>query len=212
MTKREELAALAACPFCGTYPNSQDSSCATPEQALASTAEHPYGCPWLSNDDKKRLRITQASASPPEREAFGWWHAHLSHAGMFSRSRLTQVDIDRGWTETPLYALSSRDDGEARPCTCHLSDNPPVPCAQKYAYSECVGASEAPSTIPAAVLAMKEAAYKAAWDAYVEASMCPEIKTFDCIKHAVDAAISRIDVPEKTAGEKGVAVMTEGGK
>src|SRR5580698_5196997 len=25
----------------------------------------------------------------------------------------------------------------ARPCTCHPDDNPPVPCAQKYALTEC---------------------------------------------------------------------------
>jgi len=26
---------------------------------------------------------------------------------------------------------------EPRPCTCHPDDNPPIPCAQKYALSEC---------------------------------------------------------------------------
>lgn len=26
-------------------------------------------------------------------------------------------------------------------CTCHPSDNPPRPCPQRYAYSECVAAS-----------------------------------------------------------------------
>ncbi len=35
-----------------------------------------------------------------------------------------------------------------------------------------------------------DATYEAAWDAYVEASMHPEIQTFDCIKRAVDAAIA----------------------
>ena len=29
-----------------------------------------------------------------------------------------------------------------RQCTCHPDDNPPVPCAQKYALSECRAASE----------------------------------------------------------------------
>ena len=28
----------------------------------------------------------------------------------------------------------------ARPCTCHPADNPPVPCAKKYALSECKAA------------------------------------------------------------------------
>jgi hypothetical protein len=32
---------------------------------------------------------------------------------------------------------------EARTCTCHPDDNPPVPCAQKFAYSECVAAQSA---------------------------------------------------------------------
>jgi len=27
-------------------------------------------------------------------------------------------------------------------CTCHPDDNPPRPCPQKYAYSECVAAAE----------------------------------------------------------------------
>lgn len=31
---------------------------------------------------------------------------------------------------------------EQRPCTCHPDDNPPVPCAQKYALNECRAASE----------------------------------------------------------------------
>lgn len=32
-------------------------------------------------------------------------------------------------------------DARARPCTCHPDDNPPTPCAQKYAYSECANAA-----------------------------------------------------------------------
>jgi len=31
---------------------------------------------------------------------------------------------------------------DPRPCTCHPDDNPPVPCAQQYALSECRAASE----------------------------------------------------------------------
>ena len=29
-----------------------------------------------------------------------------------------------------------------RPCTCHPDDNPPVPCPQKFAFSECVADAE----------------------------------------------------------------------
>jgi hypothetical protein len=56
-----------------------------------------------------------------------------------------------GWTEPapqPQPVLSGYGDygaaipGIERPCTCHPDDNPPVPCAQKYALSECRAASE----------------------------------------------------------------------
>lgn len=44
--------------------------------------------------------------------------------------------------------------GQPRSCTCHPDDNPPVPCPQKFAYSECVKAAQPqaaePVTIPAA--------------------------------------------------------------
>jgi hypothetical protein len=37
-----------------------------------------------------------------------------------------------------LAALQPASDGAGvRTCTCHPDDNPPVPCAQKFAYSEC---------------------------------------------------------------------------
>lgn len=29
-------------------------------------------------------------------------------------------------------------DEVAKPCTCHPDDNPPVPCAQKYALTDCL--------------------------------------------------------------------------
>jgi hypothetical protein len=39
-----------------------------------------------------------------------------------------------------------RQCAEQRPCTCHPDDNPPVPCAQKYALNECRAASEPTET------------------------------------------------------------------
>ncbi|MCO6444553.1 MAG: hypothetical protein J5J04_10775, partial [Anaerolineae bacterium] len=56
-----------------------------------------------------------------------------------------------GWTESapqPQPVLSGYGDYGAaipeieRPCTCHPDDNPPVPCARKYALNECRAASE----------------------------------------------------------------------
>lgn len=33
---------------------------------------------------------------------------------------------------------------ETRPCTCHPDDNPPRPCPQRYALSECRAAADSP--------------------------------------------------------------------
>lgn len=41
-------------------------------------------------------------------------------------------------TTEPLYLRHApQRQPESRPCTCHPDDNPPVPCAQKYALNEC---------------------------------------------------------------------------
>jgi hypothetical protein len=40
-------------------------------------------------------------------------------------------NMDMSW----LKNLPARE----RPCTCHPNDNPPVPCAKKYALTECKG-------------------------------------------------------------------------
>lgn len=32
---------------------------------------------------------------------------------------------------------------DAKPCTCHPDDNPPVPCAKQYALSECRSVADA---------------------------------------------------------------------
>lgn len=44
---------------------------------------------------------------------------------------------------TPTSELAGCDalPVDTRPCTCHPDDNPPVPCAKKYALSECLAPS-----------------------------------------------------------------------
>ena len=42
-------------------------------------------------------------------------------------------------SETPPRKAMS--DKMPRPCACHPDDNPPVPCPQKFAYSECMRAA-----------------------------------------------------------------------
>lgn len=48
----------------------------------------------------------------------------------------------RDGTHAPTCVLAPREGRQrmaaARPCTCHPADNPPNPCAQRYALSECL--------------------------------------------------------------------------
>jgi hypothetical protein len=68
--------------------------------------------------------------------------------------RCERFDQDRGeWIEggeptgkwladeQPAAAPVSAQQAPDRPCTCHPSDNPPDPCARKYALSECKAAA-----------------------------------------------------------------------
>lgn len=51
------------------------------------------------------------------------------------------VYVTNGDFRRARAALAGHEQAEAeRACTCHPDDNPPVPCAEKYAYSECVAA------------------------------------------------------------------------
>lgn len=45
-----------------------------------------------------------------------------------------------------------------KPCTCHPDDNPPVPCPQKFALSECRAAAPAPHQEAIALLREMKAA------------------------------------------------------
>ncbi len=46
-----------------------------------------------------------------------------------------------------------------RPCTCHPDDNPPVPCVQQYALSECLSAHELRQRLDALGVAIADAGY-----------------------------------------------------
>ena len=45
--------------------------------------------------------------------------------------------IDPPWRSARDYFLRTTTSADARPCTCHPDDNPPVPCPRKYALTEC---------------------------------------------------------------------------
>ena len=71
----------------------------------------------------------------------------------------------------------------------------------KAAYDFLVQKSEEMAMFAGPPAPQPDATYQAAWDAYVEASMYPEVRTFDCIKRAVDAAFYATPTPDTSAGE-----------
>ena len=78
-------------------------------------------------------------------EAAGWaWDDAKSIPGEQNRrdcEALVNEAYKRGFkaglnAKTQIAAIVAAWDDE-RPCTCHPDDKPPVPCAKKYALSEC---------------------------------------------------------------------------
>jgi hypothetical protein len=95
------------------------------EQIVAWLAMHPAPQP-------------QQADAPPLTCA----HESIGEAGNVfdSRKREPQPEQIRG---TGDYGAAIP--GIERPCTCHPDDNPPVPCAQKYALNECKAAVREPT-------------------------------------------------------------------
>lgn len=58
-------------------------------------------------------------------------------ASLDAAKAAAQADYER----RILSALTT-EPAAPRSCTCHPDDNPPVPCAEKYAYSECAAAPQ----------------------------------------------------------------------
>lgn len=60
-----------------------------------------------------------------------------------ARLRLeTWANVSRLLSDKETYDMSDR------PCTCHPDDNPPVPCPQKFALSECKAATQGWKLVP----------------------------------------------------------------
>jgi hypothetical protein len=157
MTKREELVALA-----GRLENHTEWFA---HQPLNMTMNE-----WnsVSNDFLEAAKIlrAQASTSPSEREA----KLHEAFRAVelcdvffktivFDRDKYPEAAEAK---KAVRKALSSRDDGEAKSSTGLPTSS--YPDINDAAHSES-GPSEAPSTIPADVLAMKEACKRAVYEA-----------------------------------------------
>jgi hypothetical protein len=82
----------------------------------------------------------------------------------------------------PVPATGPQDDGgTSRSCTCHPDDHPPVPCAEKYAYSECVAAA-ARRPVPATGPSLR--ALIDQWRS--DASECYEDEASNAFRHCAD--------------------------
>lgn len=70
---------------------------------------------------------------------------HFSDGQMHWLSLWERIQYRMGWTGAEKLQRKLRprltNERERGGCTCHPSDNPPVPCARKYAFTECVRAA-----------------------------------------------------------------------
>jgi hypothetical protein len=244
MTKREELVALAPCPFCGgdRLEGGGDDKFVG-YRCLDCEAAGPNH--YLTGKDWNTR--AQASAPPPEREAVKLREALTTCREFIKGEPIENAVVCIGSMQSLGgmidEALSSRDDGEAKssdgsgvrqggndrshgeslqqgPDTTNTTSTDNLPsrrnrdvgnvanpvAAPDRASRVAPGPSEAPSTIPADVLAMKEACKRAADDlsneyfAKSRELMHKEgegrAKAASDACDEVSAAISRIDVPD----------------
>lgn len=78
--------------------------------------------------------------------AIGIVKAMNSAAAMMEALHATELVLSQEGREGTLLLMGVRAaiaKVESRPCTCHPDDNPPVPCAQKYALTDCLAVGEA---------------------------------------------------------------------
>lgn len=72
--------------------------------------------------------------------------AHATEASMSQKAAFDRGNDVAGnmfWSgQAAALAISHSilDAVDRRPCTCHPDDNPPTPCARKYAFTECASA------------------------------------------------------------------------
>ena len=59
-----EAGRVGECRFCGSSPSAGETACSTPEEALDHTMVNPFGCPWLSTQDRDALIATRDAAAP----------------------------------------------------------------------------------------------------------------------------------------------------
>jgi hypothetical protein len=83
------------------------------------------------------MKYVACSTTPKGSWAFWLDHAPETHS-VFTSEEAAKAAAQADYSARILSAL---EPSAARPCTCHPDDNPPVPCAGKYALSDCQSAA-----------------------------------------------------------------------
>ena len=136
MTKEAEMLALLPCPFCGGEAHYRDMEVADYVTCTNPVCEVVVEAIGVGKQDAFRNWNTRAAARPSP------------DAGLVEREALaviaeTMFDCGEALHAGKQIASAIRSHrganvaGEARACTCHPDDDPPVPCAQKYALTDC---------------------------------------------------------------------------
>jgi hypothetical protein len=137
---------------------------ANPEAGPMRNTERPSGVQALGSSDApnafildaRRLYAVARDRFIREASPIVAKDARLRAVAWSILGAIGEVSVDEGIaalqreaSALPVPATGPQDDGgTSRSCTCHPDDHPPVPCAEKYAYSECVAAA-ARRSVPA---------------------------------------------------------------
>src|SRR5947209_14248859 len=92
--------------------------------------------PRFPDNTPSLKRVLAAFAPPPEALHINGHPRNLDQPGEEVMPPVSRSDCDSSRHDTSPESATRGD----RSCTCHPDDSPPVPCAQKYAFSECVAA------------------------------------------------------------------------
>lgn len=112
----------------------------TPEQ-VAHYIKYDHVA-WLAWQGRAALAQAQSLPSAPEivqAVARGWCHPKNSHKVMDSDLALAiAAELDALLAASPQpQPVQPSAPVDTRTCTCHPDDNPPKPCARRYALNDC---------------------------------------------------------------------------
>ncbi len=185
--------------------SSAKSAARGPSDLMGSTAQHSAGkeeverlqsvvTAWQSVFEglEAHLQDRIAMKDPANPEAY----LSILRSSVARVHRESEQIVAARWADARrarerVAALEAKlDEAVGRPCTCHPDDNPPTPCARKYALSDCLAAQ---SSHPGEAVAPTGAAGNLATDTIKSSNPeGAEVEAVARIEKALDEAASRI--------------------